>query len=60
MKKEGKPEDIIAKIMDGKVQKFYTEVCLLKQAYVKDDKQSIEDLVKSAGAEITNFAYFSL
>ncbi len=60
LKQENKPEDIIAKILEGKVQKFYTEVCLLKQAYVKDDKQSIEDLASAAGAEVTNFAYFSL
>ena len=60
LKKENKPDDIIAKILEGKVQKFYTEVCLLKQAYVKDDKQSIEDLTSAAGAEVTNFAYFSL
>jgi elongation factor Ts len=60
LKKEGKPEEMIDKIMTGKIQKFYTEVCLLKQAYVKDDKQSIEDLAKSTGAEVVSFAYFSL
>lgn len=60
LKAEGKPENIIEKIMEGKVAKFYTEVCLTKQAFVKDDKKSIEELVKGADASIENFKYLSL
>jgi len=56
--KEGKPEDMIEKIMTGKVQKYYTEVCLLKQVYVKDDKQTIEQLL--GGKEIKHFSRFSI
>lgn len=60
LKKEGKPEQVVAKIMEGKVNKFYTEVCLIKQAYIKDDKKSIEQLLKEAGATIETFGYYSL
>ena len=41
----GKPEKIIEKIVDGKLKKFYQEVCLLEQAYVRDTDISIEDLL---------------
>ncbi len=60
LKKEGKPEDIIEKIMDGKVAKFYTEVCLLKQTFVKDDKKTIEELLKDNDAIVKEYKYFSL
>ena len=52
LKNEGKPEDIMEKILQGKVEKFYTEVCLIKQPYIKDDKISIEGLVKQAIAKL--------
>jgi elongation factor Ts len=42
-----KPPEIVDKIVQGKLGKFYEEVCLLNQSYVKDDKVSIEQLVKS-------------
>jgi len=38
----GKPAEIIDKIVNGKINKWYTEVCLMKQAWIKDDKQSVE------------------
>jgi elongation factor Ts len=60
LKKEGKPEEVIAKILEGKVNKFYTEVCLNKQAYVRDDKKSIEKLLEENNATIENFGYYSL
>lgn len=50
---EGKPEAMWDKILPGKVAKFYSEVCLVKQPFVKDDKQRIEQVVGSA--EITGF-----
>jgi elongation factor Ts len=40
-----KPPEIIEKIIEGKLTKFYEEVCLLEQAYVKDDKIKIKDLL---------------
>ena len=42
-----KPPEIVAKIVDGKLGKFYAEVCLLNQPFVKDDKVSIQDLITS-------------
>lgn len=61
--KEGKPENMIDKILEGKVQKYYTEVCLLKQPFVKDDKKSVEEYLKDNGIEadkVEKFVYFSL
>jgi elongation factor Ts len=44
---EGKPENIAAKIVEGRVKKFYKEVCLLEQPFIKDDSVSIKDLVNN-------------
>lgn len=43
--KEGKPEDIAEKIVAGRLKKYYQDVCLLEQPYVKDDEVTIKDLV---------------
>ncbi len=43
---EGKPEKIIDKIIDGKIEKFYSEVCLMEQPFVKDNDKTIADVVK--------------
>ena len=43
---EGKPEAIRAKIVEGKIKKYLSEVCLLDQPFVKDDKQTVGELVK--------------
>ncbi|MDY0297274.1 MAG: translation elongation factor Ts [Acidobacteriota bacterium] len=45
MKKQGKPENVVEKIIEGKLNKFYAEVCLLDQRFFKDDSKSIRDLV---------------
>ena len=44
--KEGKPENVIDKILEGKLNKFVSDMSLLKQPFVKDPKTSIEDLLK--------------
>ncbi len=44
---EGKPEAVRAKIVEGKLKKFYSESVLLEQPFVKDDKQTVGDLVKA-------------
>ena len=46
VKNSGKPENIWGKIVDGRMQKFYEEACLLEQPWVRDPKQKIEDLRK--------------
>jgi elongation factor Ts len=48
----GKPEKMIEKIIDGKIEKFYKDSCLMSQAYIKDPKISIEDLLNSLIAKI--------
>jgi len=45
---EGKPEKIADKIVDGKLKKYYEEVCLLKQKFIKDTSQTVEDLIKAS------------
>lgn len=43
---EGKPENIVDKIVDGRINKFYQEVCLMEQCYIRDDKVIIKNLVQ--------------
>ena len=45
-KEEGKPEKVWDKIVDGRLEKFYQDVCLLKQPFVKEEKLSVGDLLK--------------
>ena len=53
LKAEGKPADVMAKIIEGKLSKLYKEVCLLQQAFIKDDSKTIETYLKeTAGADI--------
>jgi len=51
---EGKPEQAIAKIVEGRIAGFYKDVCLLEQPYAKDDKVSISQLI--GAAKIVRFA----
>jgi elongation factor Ts len=63
---EGKPEAVRAKIVEGKLKKFYTEAVLLEQPFVKDDKQTVGELVKAASGKtgenivVRRFARFQL
>ncbi len=57
--KEGKPEQIVDKIVEGRISKFYKEVCLVEQPFIKDDKQAIKNILPK-NCEITNFSRFSL
>lgn len=54
----GKPEAILERIAEGSVQKFLKEVTLLNQPFVKDDKVSVGQLLKSKGAEIGGFTLY--
>lgn len=66
LKGEGKPANIIEKIMTGKLEKFYADVCLLKQQYIKDDSITIEELINQFIAktgekvQITRFVRFQI
>ena len=63
---QNKPANILDKIVDGKVDKFFSEVCLLEQPYIKDDKKTIGDLVREAASKtgenivVRRFARFRL
>jgi len=48
----GKPANVIDKIVDGKLAKFYDDVCLLRQPYVRDDKVRVNDLITQAIAKL--------
>jgi len=52
LKNQGKPAKIIDKIVKGKIEKFYTEACLLKQPFVKDPDQTVEAYIKSYIAKL--------
>ncbi|MDY6934567.1 MAG: translation elongation factor Ts [Spirochaetota bacterium] len=47
LKESGKPPEIVEKIVEGKMKKFYSEVCLLNQEYIRDSNQIIEDVIKN-------------
>ncbi|HQS44591.1 MAG: translation elongation factor Ts [Methylotenera sp. 24-45-7] len=59
-KEAGKPDSMLEKIADGTVQKFLKEVTLLSQAFVKDDKMTIEQLLKSKGASVASFTMYTV
>ena len=59
-KEAGKPEAMLEKIADGTVQKFLKEVTLLSQVFVKDDKFTIEQLLKSKGASVASFTMYTV
>jgi elongation factor Ts len=46
MKDSGKPANVLEKIIDGKMNKFYSQNCLLEQEYIRDPKVIIKDLIK--------------
>ena len=64
--KSGKPENIVEKMVTGKMEKFYGEACLLEQPYIRNDKQSVSDYLKTAGKDagcaytITRFTRYKL
>ena len=55
---EGKPAEIAEKVVQGRINKFYSEVCLVEQEFVKDPDTKIGKLVESKGAKIVRFARF--
>jgi elongation factor Ts len=63
---EGKPAKVIDKIVEGRIKKYYGEVCLLEQGFVKDPDKSLKQLLEEVGAQlsspvsITSFVRFKL
>ncbi|HEX2833660.1 MAG TPA: translation elongation factor Ts [Thermoanaerobaculia bacterium] len=64
--KSGKPENIVEKMVSGKMDKFYAEACLLEQSYIKDDKQTVTQYLQSRGKQagceftVTRFTRYKL
>jgi elongation factor Ts len=58
-KEEGKPEAIIPRIVDGRINGFYKDVCLVEQASVSDDKLSVGKLLKANGLAVKRFVRFA-
>jgi elongation factor Ts len=54
----GKPADIVAKMVEGSVQKYLKEVSLLNQAFVKNDKQTVEQMLKAANTKVKGFTLY--
>ena len=57
-----KPAEMMEKIIQGKLGKFYEEICLVKQLYIKDDKKTVEQVLKEAGENVSieKFVRFAL
>ncbi len=64
--KSGKPENIVEKMVSGKMEKFYGEACLLEQPYIRNDKQTVNEYLVSSGKEsgcaytVTRFTRYKL
>jgi len=56
----GKPAEIVAKMIDGRLRKFLAEITLVGQPFVKDPDQTVEKLLKSKGAKVSAFARFEV
>ena len=50
--KEGKPDNIVDKVVAEKIEKYYKQVCLLRQPFIKDEDQTVQDLVNNAIAKL--------
>lgn len=59
-KESGKPDNIIEKMVEGRINKFLGEICLLGQPFVKDPDTKIEKLLQSAGAKVLRFARYEV
>ncbi|WP_342575305.1 translation elongation factor Ts [Solibacillus sp. FSL K6-1781] len=57
---EGKPENIVAKMVEGRLGKYFEDVCLLDQAFVKNSDQKVRDFVNSLGATVTSFTRYAV
>ena len=55
---EGKPEAIAEKIVQGRIRKFFEEICLVDQIFVKDSNMKVSELLKQKDAEVVEFARF--
>jgi elongation factor Ts len=59
-KNAGKPDEILSKILEGKIRKWVNEITLLGQPFVKDPDQSVEKYLKQAGGEVLSFVRYEV
>jgi len=59
-RESGKPEEIIEKMITGRINKFYSEVCLLEQVFVIDGESKVSKAAEAAGVDVTGFARLGL
>ncbi len=65
-KAQGKPDSVVDRIVEGKLEKYYAEVCLLRQPFVRDDERTVGDIIVAAIAElkenirVSRFARYAL
>jgi elongation factor Ts len=57
---EGKPAEIVAKMVEGRIRKYLAEICLVGQPFVKDPDITVEKLLKGAGAKVSGFLRFEV
>lgn len=48
LREQGKEQEMIEKILDGKIAKYYADVCLMEQTFIKDDKRKVKDIINEA------------
>jgi elongation factor Ts len=59
-RKEGKPENIIEKMVEGRLRNYYAECCLAEQPFVKDDKKTVAQVAKEAGMKLVRYVRWEL
>ncbi|WP_088005953.1 translation elongation factor Ts [Indiicoccus explosivorum] len=57
---EGKPENIVAKMVEGRLGKYFEEICLLDQAFVRNSDQKVRDFVQSTGGKLKGFVRYEV
>ncbi|MBK3494360.1 elongation factor Ts [Viridibacillus sp. YIM B01967] len=57
---EGKPENIVAKMVEGRLRKYFEEICVLDQPFVKNPDQKVGDFVKAAGGTLKSFVRYEV
>ena len=60
MLNEGKPEHILDQIIEGKINKYYTQVCLLEQPFVRDDDKTVAEILEDNDMEVKQFTRFEI
>ena len=59
-RKEGKPEKVLEKMVEGRLRNFYAQHCLVEQPFVKDDQRTVAKVAKEAGMKIVCFVHWEL